>query len=153
MCDLIVRDALRRAIVFVRQRRPFMQDAFVLMPDHLHCIWTLPEGDVDFSTRWMMIKRAVSMECQGAYPREERSASRRKHRDSVIWQRRFWEHQIRNDTDFERHADYIHYNPVHHRLARHPGEWAYSSFHRFVKEGKYPLDWTCPATTVDLDMD
>ena len=125
----------------------------VLLPDHVHCILRLPEGDTDFSTRWMMIKRAVSRECQHMYPHPDVSASRRKHRDSVIWQRRFWEHCIRDAHDFQQHVDYIHYNPVRHGLVAHPGHWPYSSFHRFVREGTYPADWTFPASAVRLDFD
>lgn len=153
LCDAIVRHALRHAIESVRVKRPFVADAFVLMPEHLHCIWTLPEGDSDFSTRWMMIKRAVSLECRHAYPYPEVCASRLRHRESVIWQRRFWEHQLRDENDFERHADYIHYNPVHHGLVGDPSDWPYSSFHRYVRDGRYPEHWTCPSKIIRLDMD
>jgi putative transposase len=103
LCDDMVRTALRTAIEDVRKARPFEIDAWVLMPDHLHCIWILPDGDADFPTRWMMIKRAVSMACRDDYHRAEwMSASKHKHRESTIWQRRFWKHQIRDETDFAR---------------------------------------------------
>jgi len=100
LCDDMVRAALRSAIENVRAVRPFAIDAWVLLPDHLHCIWTLPDGDADFSTRWRMIKRAVSLVCGDDYRRADwMTASKRKYRESTIWQRRFWEHQIRNEDD------------------------------------------------------
>ncbi|MBS0307401.1 MAG: transposase [Proteobacteria bacterium] len=142
LCDDMVRTALRDAIATVRAARPFQIDAWVLMPDHLHCIWTLPEGDADFSVRWMMIKRGVSIACRAAYRRDDWiTASREKHRESSIWQRRFWEHHIRNEDDFERHVDYIHYNPVKHGYAESVADWPYSTFHRHVRNGLYPHDW------------
>ena len=88
--------------------------------DHLHYVWTLPDGDADFSTRWMMIKRAVSLACREDYRRADWvTASKLKHRESTIWQRRFWEHQIRDENDFVRHVDYIHFNPVKHGHGQH----------------------------------
>lgn len=112
------------------------------MPDHLHCIWTLPDGDTDFSTRWMMIKREVSLRCRDAYHCDDwMNASKQKHRESTIWQRRFWEHQIRNDADFARHMDYIHFNPVKHGHVANAAAWPYSTFHRYVREGVYSPDW------------
>jgi putative transposase len=142
LCDDTVRAALRTAIENVRKARPFEIDAWVLLPDHLHCIWTLPEGDADFSTRWMMIKCAVSLACRDDYHHAGwMSASRRKHRESTIWQRRFWEHQIRSETDFARHADYIHFNPVKHGHVSHAKDWPYSTFRRYVKQGLCSNDW------------
>ncbi|HSM98587.1 MAG TPA: transposase, partial [Gallionella sp.] len=115
LCNETIRNALRAAIKTVRTSRPFIIDAWVLLPDHLHCVWTLPDGDADFSTRWMMIKRAVSLACREDYRRAGWvTASKLKHRESTIWQRRFWEHQIRNENDFDSHVDYIHFNPVKH---------------------------------------
>ena len=107
---------------------------------HLHCIWTLPDGDADFSTRWRLIKSDVSRHCTEQYKRQ-RSSSRLAKGEQAIWQRRFWEHQIRDDRDFMQHVDYIHYNPVSHGLAAAPKDWQYSSFHRYVREGIYPEDW------------
>lgn len=142
LCDEVVREALRAAIQTVRATRPFVIDAWVLLPDHLHCVWTLPEGDADFSTRWMLIKRLVSVACRDAYRREEwMHASKQKHRESTLWQRRFWEHQIRDEDDFARHLDYVHFNPVKHGLALNAAAWPYSSFHRYVKAGVYGPDW------------
>ena len=142
LCDDMVRTALRNAIESVRMTRPFIIDAWVLLPDHLHCIWTLPEGDADFSTRWMMIKRKVSVICKNHYVRADLlSSSKQKHRESTLWQRRFWEHQIRDEVDYARHMDYLHFNPVKHQLVEQVGDWPHSSFHRMVRSGVYPHDW------------
>ncbi len=142
LCDAPIRRALRDAIVAVREQRAFTIDAWVLLPDHLHCIWTLPPGDADFPLRWSMIKRRVSVACAAAYKRPDwLTASKRKHRESTLWQCRYWEHQIRDETDFIRHMDYIHYNPVKHGLCQKVSEWPHSTFHRHVAQGVYELDW------------
>ncbi|WP_159702100.1 transposase [Massilia sp. 9I] len=140
LCDGAVRDALRHAIENVRTRLPFTTNAMVLMPDHLHCIWTLPDGDTDFSLRWSQIKHYVSHACGQRYS-GTLSASRQRQRTAAIWQRRFWEHQIRDETDMERHVDYIHYNPVKHGFVAAASAWPYSTFSRFVRAGIYPADW------------
>lgn len=140
LCDDAIRIALRHAIERVRSRLPFETDAMVLMPDHLHCIWTLPDGDADFSSRWSQIKHHVSYTCGRLYPMTL-STSRQRRGTGSIWQRRFWEHQIRDDIDMERHVDYIHYNPVKHGFANTASEWPYSTFGRFVRAGIYPADW------------
>ncbi|HWJ94766.1 MAG TPA: transposase [Telluria sp.] len=142
LCDEGVRAELRDALLRVQAARPFGIDAWVLMPDHLHCIWTMPEGDHDYSTRWAQIKRSVSRfaDCTLQFERPV-SASRHKHRDGTLWQRRFYEHQIRDERDFERHADYIHFNPVRHGYASSAAEWPFSTFRRYAKAGTYPLDW------------
>ncbi|MGE0225071.1 MAG: transposase [Acetobacteraceae bacterium] len=151
LCDDTVRHALREAILLVRGNRPFSIDAWVLLPDHLHCIWTLPPGDADYSMRWNMIKRRVSIICSQGYKHTERSTpSRRKHRESTVWQRRFWERQIRDEMDFMRHADYIHYNPVKHGLCSHVSEWPYSTFHRYAGRGIYSEDWGGVGGDIDL---
>ncbi|MDY7538605.1 transposase [Undibacterium sp. RTI2.1] len=111
-----LRDDLRLAIQKTRLTHPFEIDAWVLLPDHLHCIWTLPQGDADFSVRWSMIKRLVSQACADEFGVDNLSASRTQRKESGIWQRRFWEHQIRDDNDFALHVDYIHFNPVKHGL-------------------------------------
>ena len=142
LCDDLVRHALRTAIASTRATRPFAIDAWVLLPDHLHCIWTLPPGDADYATRWNLIKRRVSVMCRGAYQRGEwLTASRCKHRESTLWQRRYWEHQIRDELDFVRHVDYIHYNAVKHGHCHRVVDWPHSTFHRYVARGYYPLDW------------
>jgi len=136
-----VRKALREAIQQTHSSHPFEIDAWVLLPDHLHCIWTLPQDDADFSMRWSTIKRYVSRQCGDTFGIDKLSASRAKRREAGLWQRRFWEHQIRDDADFTQHVDYIHWNPVKHRLVSRAAEWPYSTFHRFVHQGAYAPDW------------
>lgn len=142
LCDAPVRKAIRQAIVEVSNKSPFAIEAWVLLPDHLHCIWTLPPDDADFSSRWSRIKRMVSQECGTAYRRDDwMTPSKRKHRESTIWQRRFWEHQIRDEQDFNQHMDYVHFNPVKHGLSLNVADWPYSTFHRYVKNGVYSSNW------------
>lgn len=142
LCDEAIRNALRTAIETVRAAHPFAIDAWVLLPDHLHCVWTLPPGDADFSGRWSLIKSRVSRAVGSQYRRAEwMNASKLKHREATIWQRRFWEHCIRDENDFRRHVDYLHFNPVKHGLVSRVADWPHSTFHRFAAEGKYPLDW------------
>lgn len=138
--------ALRRAVETTRRELPFSIEAWVLLPDHLHCVWTLPKGDADFAGRWSRIKRRVSLSCRDEY-RDDRllTRSRREHRESTLWQRRYWEHAIRNDADMAAHLDYIHYNPVRHGLVARARDWPWSTFHRFISCGIYPLDWAAPA--------
>ena len=131
---------LRNAFRYVMQRHRFTIDAIVILPDHLHAIWTLPDGDWDFSTRWRLIKNYFSRQCDPKY-RGKISTSRAKKQEQSIWQRRFWEHQIKDENDYNNHVNYIHYNPVKHGLVTAPKDWEYSSFHRYVKNGIYPLDW------------
>ena len=142
LCDEAIRNALRASIETVRVARPFVIDAWVLLPDHLHCVWTLPDGDADFSTRWMIIKRAVSLACREDYRRADWvTASKLKHRESTIWQRRFWEHPIHDENDFARHVDYIHLNPVKHGHGQRAVNWPHLTFHRYVRDGIYAHDW------------
>jgi putative transposase len=131
-------DKLRAAFRQTRQHHPFKIDAIVVLPDHLHTIWTLPEGDADFSTRWRLIKSTFS---RNLSTNESVSESRAAKGERGIWQRRYWEHTIRDVTDFARHVDYIHINPVKHRLVARVRDWPYSSFHRMVRLGTYPGDW------------
>ena len=143
LCDEPIRNALRKAIKETQSKYPFTIDAWVLMPDHLHCLWTLPEGDSDYSKRWGIIKRRVSIICRDVYNQNKWvNASKKKHRESTIWQRRYWEHQIRDQQDYNNHMDYIHYNPVKHDLCERPDMWQYSTLHRYIKEGVYPFNWT-----------
>jgi putative transposase len=131
-------DLLRNAFRDERRAHPFAVDAIVVLPDHLHCLWTLPPGDDDFSSRWRRIKAAFS---SGLPKVERRSASRVMKGERGIWQRRFWEHTIRDQCDFDRHVDYIHFNPVKHGLVVRVADWPFSSFHRYVARGALPLDW------------
>ena len=136
-----VRLALRDAIEQIRETLPFKIDAWVLMPDHLHAIWALPE-DAAFGNRWGIIKSLVSRRCKHLLPTDlEGNESRMERRERAFWQRRFWEHQIRDDRDFERCMNYVHYNPVKHRLMKRVVNWPYSSFHRFVALDVYLSDW------------
>lgn len=141
-CNPAIRSSLAQAIRFVRETRPFVVDGWILLPDHMHCIWTLPDHDTDYSTRWSIIKRHVSSRGAPALHDPALStSSRQSRRESTIWQRRFWEHQIRNEADFERHMDYIYFNPVKHGFVQRVGEWPYSTFHRYVRDGVYAEDW------------
>jgi len=142
LCNEFIRRSLRKAIKVTQIKHPFTVDAWVLLPDHLHCIWTLPAHDKDYSTRWSVIKRRVSVACAKRYKQDHlMNDSKLKYRESTIWQRRFWEHQIRDQNDFNQHLDYIHYNPVKHGLCERPVEWRYSTLHRYIKNGVYPVDW------------
>ena len=118
---------------------PFTIEALVVLPDHLHTIWKLPDGDCDFSTRWNLIKGTFTQHYE--HQDTPLSASRRGKREKAVWQRRFWEHLVRNEDDFNRLCDYIHYNPVKHGLVRAPGEWRHSTFREFLAKGLYPEDW------------
>ncbi|MGH8504428.1 MAG: REP-associated tyrosine transposase [Stenotrophobium sp.] len=142
----LLRDSLRK----VQETRPFKIVAMVVLPDHLHCIWTLPPDDADFSTRWRLIKTAFAR----AIPKTERLSPRRQHTgERGIWQRRFWEHTIRDERDLAAHIDYIHYNPVKHRHVKRVADWPHSSFHRYVSEGVLALDWAAEPAIVDFDLE
>lgn len=132
------RQLLRQAIIEVRRRFPFCIHAWILLPDHIHCIWELPEGDADFGKRWALIKAGVSKGVQ-AVPAVNDSQARRRERG--FWQRRFWEHRIRDEEDYRKHMDYLHWNPMKHGLVTRVSDWPSSSFHRLVREGIYPADW------------
>ena len=133
--------ALREAIRTTRQEQPFTILAWVLLPDHLHCLWRLPPGDADFSSRWSRIKRQVSQACRDWLPSENATTSRQGRRESTLWQRRYWEHLIRDEDDLARHMHYIHFNPVRHRHAPRAADWPHSTFHAYVRRGIYPESW------------
>ena len=131
-------DVLRNAVRTVKQRHPFYIDAMVILPDHVHAVWSLPEGDADYPTRWLFIKAQFSR----SLPTGERiRASRADKGERGIWQRRYWEHFIRDERDYARHVDYIHYNPVKHGYVSRPVDWPYSSLHRYIRKGLLPVDW------------
>jgi putative transposase len=130
-------DRLRQIYRTVLQRRPFETVAICILPDHLHAVWELPEHDVDFSARWNLIKSGFSRGLQAG----SRSTSKLRKREKGIWQRRYWEHAIRDDADLQRHVDYIHFNPVKHGLVKQARDWSHSSFHRYVEQGVLPADW------------
>ncbi len=144
LCTELARTTLRIALNRVRQSYPFVIDAFVLLPDHLHCIWTLPDGDASYATRWHLIKRFVTQQISKQIALDvPLSASRQKRQEGNLWQRRFWEHLIRDEDDFAQHCDYIHYNPVKHGLCEQATDWQFSSIHRFIQQGIYPHNWGC----------
>jgi len=142
-------DTLRDAFREIRRRHPFKIDAIVVLPDHLHTVWTLPEGDGNFATRWRLIKAAFSHTVETG---ESISQSRAAKGERGIWQRRYWEHTIQDDDDFARHVDYVHINPVKHRLVTRVRDWPYSSFHRMAELGLYPDDWAGDATNDGKDF-
>lgn len=126
----------------VRVKYPFQTIAFMILPDHLHCVWALPRGDSDYSGRWRWIKGAFTEQWLSARTGEASlSASGARKGERGVWQRRFWEHQIQDEVDLQRHVDYIHYNPVKHVYASRPGDWPWSSFPRHFRLGEYPSDW------------
>ena len=136
------RQALRESVDEVRQKLPFSIDAWVLLPEHLHCIWTLPKETSDFSLRWGLIKSGFSKQVRDIFHIDElMNVSKIKHAESTIWQRRFWEHQIRNEDEYQAYMDYIHYNPVKHGHVDKVVDWPHSTFHRYVKLGIYTEQW------------
>jgi putative transposase len=129
----VLRSAFREA----RRARPFAIDAIVVLPEHLHAILTLSADDADFSGRWRRIKGHFSSSLIAAGLHLKRGPNG----DLALWQRRFWEHTIRDEDDFARHVDLVHFNPVKHGLAARVRDWSFSSFHRYVREGILPDDW------------
>jgi putative transposase len=139
------RALLKAAYTKVQERFPFGTDAICLLPDHIHCIWSLPEGDANYSLRWGEIKKQFTIAYhKGFTEKQPRNLSRWKRGESTVWQRRFWEHTIRDLDDYHKHIDYIHYNPVKHGLANSPADWSWSSFGKYVKMGYYAGDWGLP---------
>ena len=138
--DLLVRevDRLRSVYRSVSKRYPFHTIAICILPDHLHAIWSLPESDADFALRWSLIKAGFSRGLDADAPRSARHVAKR---ERGLWQRRYWEHAIRNETDLARHVDYIHFNPVKHGLVTRVVDWPHSSFHQYVARGDLPEDW------------
>ncbi len=146
--DLLVRhvEALRAAVRKVRARHPFVIHAWVVLPEHLHCVLELPAGDADYATRWRLIKIAFS---QAVPPGEWLSAGRAKRGERGIWQRRYWEHLIRDEADYQAHLDYVHFNPVKHGYVPRAADWPYSTFQRWVAAGVYPTDWAGGESTLE----
>lgn len=138
--DLLIRhiDALRQSVRTVRRNRPFQIDSWVVLPDHIHCVWTLPPGDLDNANRWRLIKQNFS---RSLAKTEIRSNVRQRRGERGIWQRRFWEHLILDEADYAAHIEYCMINPVKHGLVRWVCDGPYSSFHRDVARGIFPLDW------------
>jgi putative transposase len=138
--DLLVRDIdrFRRCYRSAQKKRPFETVAICVLPDHVHALWEMPEHDLDFAARWSLIKTGFS---RGLDAAGQRSASKVSKREKGIWQRRYWEHAIRNDRDLARHVDYIHFNPVKHGHVTRVVDWPHSSFHRYVQRGLLEADW------------
>jgi len=150
--DLLTRhiDLLRDTVRLVRRRHPFVIHGWVVLPDHLHCVIELPPGDANFPLRWRLIKMNFSK----ALPLTElRSKVRIKRGERGIWQRRFWEHLIRDEADFRAHLDYVHINPVKHGLVERVADWPYSTFQHFVNQGVYPPDWAGDAAADSLGLE
>jgi len=143
-------ERLRKAISHVKHRKPFHIDGIVILPDHIHCVWWLPDNDSDNSSRWAQIKRRFSMSLDES---EKREFSRKVRRERAIWQPRFWEHLIVDDEDWRRHMDYIHYNPVKHGLVRKVSKWPYSSFSRCIQRGWYLQEWGDSVAEDVINMD
>ena len=149
--DLLTRhvDQLREAVRTVKRSHPFDIHGWVVLPDHLHCLIELPAGECDYATRWRLIKLIFS---RGLALSEPRSVVQLRRRERGLWQRRYWEHLIRDEGDFRRHLDYIHINPVKHGLVSSVQDWPYSTFQRLAKQGIYPRDWAGNAESNDTDI-
>jgi putative transposase len=140
-------DDLRIAFRTAHAARPFLIEAIVILPDHLHCLWRLPEGDADNATRWRHIKSTFSR----SIPRDERRSRRREHKaERGIWQRRYWEHLIADEDDLNRHADYIHINPVKHGYVTRAADWPHSSIHRYIRRSWMPEDWAAEPAGIGI---
>jgi putative transposase len=144
LCTDKGREFLRKSIQKIKKDSPFEGIAFVLLPEHFHCIWKLPDENGNFSIRMACVKKMFTqlwIEANGG--EGSISMARQKHREKGVWQKRFWEHTIRDEDDFINHINYIHYNPVKHNLAKCPHAWPYSTFHQWVKDGYYKKEWLC----------
>jgi putative transposase len=150
--DLLVRyiSALRTAFRQTLADHPVAIEAVVVLPDHLHCLWRLPPDDDDFPTRWRLIKSRFSRQIP---PGERICASRARRAERGLWQRRYWEHVVRDEEDYRRHMDYIHFNPVKHGYVDDPRDWPYSSLHRLIARGVYDKDWAMPRDMIDVEFD
>ena len=133
---------LRACLGQVKARHPFDIEAMVVLPEHLHAVWRLPVDDGDYATRWMLLKQSFTRRLTelGVLAAPD-SRRRGVHGERALWQRRFWEHQIRDEVDLARHIDYIHFNPVKHGWVLRARDWPYSSLHRYIRQGKLPPDW------------
>lgn len=142
LTDEVARRCLREAWVEVREDHPFRILGLCLMPDHIHTIWRLPENDDGYDVRWSCIKRLFSQAYrQSGGVEGARNPSRMQKHEAGFWQRRYWEHLMRDEDDFRRHMDYTHYNPAKHGYVTRASEWEWSTFHRYVKRGFYDPEW------------
>jgi putative transposase len=147
-------DLLKSCLTEVIQIHPFKIEAIVILPDHIHTLWKLPDDDNDFSTRWRIVKKKFSLKYPGLIT-PLITDSMLKKQEKGIWQRRFWEHLIRDEDDFNLHCDYIHYNPVKHGLVSSPEMWKYSSYNEFVEKGFSPKNWGVlkPKKLANVDLE
>jgi putative transposase len=138
--DLLTRHigTLRSAYAATAAAHPWTTIAVCVLPNHLHAIWRLPEGDADHALRWRLLKARFSSAIDAPYAA---NASQTARRERGIWQRRYWEHRIRDDADLEAHVHYVHYNPVKHGLVRQVADWPHSSFQRWLRAGRLPASW------------
>ena len=139
-CDASNVDRWRRAVEKVRRARPFVVEAEVVMPDHLHVIWSMPQADCDYATRIRLIKSAFTKDLAG-FGGATASESRASKGERGVWQRRYWEHTIRDERDFQAHLDYIHINPVKHGVVARPGDWPHSTYRIWQERGAYDAHW------------
>lgn len=130
-------DELRESFAFVKEQQPFKIIAIVILPEHIHCIWQLPDGDDNYAGRW----RAIKSRFTRSLIKLGIMLQKNKRGEYDLWQARYWEHTIRNESDLSRHIDYLHYNPVKHGWTDAVKDWPYSSFHRFVAQGQLPANW------------
>jgi putative transposase len=134
-------EVLRECVLRARVQHPFRIDAMVVLPEHLHALWTLPEGDADFPLRWRLIKGRFTRELLCRRVLDASASRRRGDAERSLWQRRYWEHQVRDADDFERHVHYIHFNPVKHGWVPRAADWPHSTFHRYARAGVLQPDW------------
>ncbi|GLQ49994.1 transposase [Dyella flava] len=139
-------DALRAAVRHIKKHHPFHILAWVVLPDHMHAIWTMPDHDADYSKRWRLIKHRFSSSIER---QETIGQSRQRKHERGIWQRRFWEHQIRDEQDLQNHLDYVHINPVKHGHVARASDWPYSSIHRYIRQGHLSPDWACDPKSIN----
>lgn len=135
--------AMRR----VKQIHPYKIIAMVILPDHLHAMWEMPENDENYSIRWICIKREFAKNLRKSRVRIQKN----RFGENELWQRRFWEHAIRDEKDYEKHVDYIHYNPVKHGYVNSVKEWPFSTFHQFVQQGLLPLNWCYQNDDIEVE--
>ena len=139
-------DLLRESVALVKRRHPFDIDAMVVLPDHIHALWTLPLADANFAMRWMLVKQLFTKKLRAK--RAEAGSGRSRGKGEVdIWQRRYWEHLIKDDDDYANHVEYVHFNPVKHGWVRQVKDWPHSSFHQWVRDGRVHVDWGLAVAT------
>lgn len=142
LCGDMARRCLHAAIETVRKKRPLELVAIILLPDHIHTVWTLPPGDADYPTRWKRLKEEFTLAyLAGGGAEAPPTLSRLRQGERGVWQRRYWEHMVRDEEDLERCVDYVHWNPKKHRYVASVRDWPWSSFHRYVDLGEYSRDW------------